>query len=98
MPEGLWTDAVRLARIYGVSAVARPIGLHYGKLKERIRVSLPVVSASPTFLEISSPLPLPVSRECLVEMKRPDGGLIVIRMANDTNLVSLCESFWREHE
>lgn len=100
IPDGLWGEAVRLAGLHGVPSVARALHLHYGKLRQRVKAPQPssvskVSKAKSAFVEVVPFSPDPVPRECVVELKRPDGASMVIRMASDEGLSNLCVAFWR---
>jgi hypothetical protein len=95
MPQRLWQEAVRLAQTYGVGVVARSLRLDYGKLSKRVKADLLIKTSGPAFVEVSPLQPVPMSRECVVEMKRPDGSWVVIRMSTNESLSSLCESLLR---
>lgn len=95
MPEKLWLEAVRLAQEYGVYAISRPVGLEYATLKRRSQET-PVSDepCPPTFVEVAV---RPPSRheQCMVEMERPDGGKMRVRLSGQADLVALSDSFWR---
>jgi len=102
MPEALWNEAVELAARHGVAPISRDFHLDYSRLKRRleaIRTLSPSPQTSrPTFVEISmgAPRGAPVpSPECLVEMERPDGARIRVRISNHEDLMAVTESFWR---
>ena len=80
LPEGLWQAAVELARQHGVYAVARPLGLDYTRLKQRVGgvPSRPPKPAKPAFLELigSSAATLP---ECVIEFESARGGKMRIQ-------------------
>src|ERR1017187_10921030 len=64
LPESLWQAAVELARQYGVYPVARPLGLDYTRLKQRLG-EIPARrrrTTGPAFVELV-PLPHPVALE-----------------------------------
>jgi hypothetical protein len=71
IPEGLWTEAVRLAHVLPRSQVAKALGLKPQALKRRCApvegASLP---AAPYFVEVPAPWRTPTTE---VEIQRPDG-------------------------
>ncbi len=98
IPDELWREAVQLARAHGVSFVARALRLEYYALKRHLEASLPSPGPAsqviPAFIEIAMP-PRPAAAECFVEMERPDGGRMRVRLADQQSVVALSESFWR---
>jgi len=96
MPEDLWRAAAEIARVHGVNPIAEALHLNYYDLKRRVDgmgQKRPV--PRPAFVEIPSAAPLAASA-CVVEMVRPDGAKMTIRMAadGDGKLVPLSEAFW----
>lgn len=103
IPTQLWRRAVELARAHGIHLVACALRLEYYALKRRSQGSvdasgLPAkmlpASAAPAFVEVALP-PRAVAAEYLVEMERPDGGRMRVRLADQDGVVALSESFWR---
>ena len=99
MPERLWTEAARLARVYGVSRVARALRLDYRALKRRVGGKGgrgEVLEASPAvFLELG--LPSAGREGVVVELASGDGAKLTARLPDTAglDLVSLAEAFWR---
>ncbi len=96
MPEDLWRAAAEVARIHGLNPIAEALRLNYYALKRRVDgmgVERPVLR--PAFVEIPSTAPMAASA-CVVEMVRPDGSKMTIRMPadGDGKLVPLSEAFW----
>ena len=97
IPGELWQVAIEAAREHGVNLVSGVLHLEYDRLRHRLSVSSqparPSASAA-TFLEVSVPPPTVVA-ECVVEMERPDGSRMRIRLTGQDHLVALSETFWR---
>lgn len=97
IPDEVWRDAVQLARAHGINLVARALRLEYYALKRHVEASGTSGKASHAaraFIEVTMPPP-PVVAEYLVEMERPDGGRMRVRLTNQDGVVALSESFWR---
>ena len=83
IPKELWTEAVELARIHGISKVSTALHLNYTRLKKQLESdSLPAKQNHDTsrigFIELQS---MP-SDHCVIEFKRPDGNCMQIRLNN----------------
>lgn len=95
IPEHLWAKAVHLARSQGVNPIARALRLDYYDLKRRTTAPPRVSEGSRTaFIEVAVSPP-PVSAESLVEMERPDGARMRVRVAGQKDLLALTVAFWR---
>ena len=83
MPEELWRSAAELAESEGVSAVARALGLNYGKLKRQMegrrRGGAGRPRAHPLFVELASGRTA-AERGCVVEMEDGQGWRMRIRV------------------
>lgn len=96
IPEDLWDKAAHLARAHGVNPIARALHLDYYDLKHRTARPRVSESSRPAFIEVAvSPSPSPVSTESLVEMERPDGARMRVRVAGQNDLLALTVAFWR---
>ena len=97
IPEELWRDAVQLARAHGINLVARALRLEYYALKRHVNASVPPGQPSgalQAFIEVAMPIPA-APPDYLVEMMRPDGGQMRVRLTDRDGVVALSESFWR---
>lgn len=94
IPDNLWDKAVQLARAHGVNPIARALHLDYYDLERRASCPRVGESSHPAFIEVAVSPP-PVSAESLVEMERPDGARMRIRVAGQLDLLALTEAFWR---
>jgi hypothetical protein len=101
LPESLWQAAVELARQYGVYPVARPLGLDYTRLKQRLG-EIPARRRRTTgsaFVELV-PLPHPVALEgCVIEFESSRGGKMRVqcKAGGPPDWASLLRA-WREAE
>ena len=96
IPEGLWKEAADLSRVHGVGRVAKALGLGFEGLKRRtVQEEEPAaVTKGPAFVEIGSrSMPLPPGLS--VEVERPDGTKMVIRLSGGVplDLGALVSSF-----
>jgi hypothetical protein len=87
MPEALWSDAVQLARQFGVCLIARAVGIDYSGLRNKVRkaMEIPVTLNQPAFIELPlSPGAANGTFKCqdgpwgggagsVIEISRPDG-------------------------
>jgi hypothetical protein len=70
IPPALWTLAVRLARLHGISRTATALAVDYYGLKKRVDGSAGRASSSqPAFVEL--PSAILAGKQCLLEL---DGG------------------------
>jgi hypothetical protein len=102
IPEGLWLEAARLARVVGVSRVANALGLGFKGLKERTegKKKPAAVTKGPSFVEIDAgPISFP-GASLAVEVERPDGMKLTIRLsgAAPLDLAALVDAFVGKRE
>jgi hypothetical protein len=95
IPESLWSQAAQLARMNGVHPIARALHLEYNDLRHRMNALQETVKVQPAFVEVAACTVQPVSPESVVEMERPDGGRMRVRVTGQTTLLALTEAFWR---
>ncbi len=58
MPEDLWQEAARIARVQGINRTASTLGLNHYSLKKRIEElpkESPAPAAHPAFVEVQAP-------------------------------------------
>jgi hypothetical protein len=94
VPEVLWESAVGLARLHGVSRVARELRLDYYKLKQRVGIGQGVPSASRAFVEVAvaqSPSPAP---EYTLELADRHGAKLTMRWRGDASPLVLSALAW----
>lgn len=92
MPEELWEDAARLARVHGVSPIARWLGLSYYTLQGRMeRVDEAAEAGAFVELDVRSL----GQAGCSIEMANGEGAKLVIRglSSGDLDLRVLAETF-----
>lgn len=105
MPASLWSDAVKLAERFGVSMTATVLRIGYYSLKRRCQgLSAPrqrqavdrSSGAAPTFVELPPMAFAPPKSECLIELEKPSGARLRIRLPEMTavDLVALGRNFW----
>jgi hypothetical protein len=102
LPEELWAAAVTLARIHGLSRVARRLRLDYYKLQREasgpVRPSTPKpVAACPEgFVELPWGASAPGPMAWRVEWRNAQGATMTLHLPGDTAaVVALAEAFWR---
>ena len=76
IPEGVWGEAVRAARQYGVNRVSKTLGLDYNQLKRRAgggaKATEPMRGAGPVFVELEGLRP-EAGVACVVELEKGNG-------------------------
>ena len=103
IPERLWSLAVKLADVHGVSRTSGVLKLDYYSLRQRVASQgCESESAAPSFIELSPspatvPPPVPSTTECVVEL---EDGLsarmrVHLRGYELPDLSALCQSFRR---
>ena len=95
IPERLWTLAVKLAKAYGLNRTASALRLDYYTLKRRVEsTNSSARSATPAFVELSSPVATP--RECVIEFEDHSGATMRVHLqgCEVPDLVALGRSFW----
>lgn len=94
MPVALWEEAASLARIHGINPVARALGLDYYSLKAHMEeVGARAAVSRPGFVEVAVCAPSP-SPERVIEVERPDGTRMRVRLSNHEDLLAVAASFW----
>ena len=95
MPEGLWRAAARLAEKHGLNRVAAPLRLDYYNLKRWVEEGTRRASASvpkPTFVEVR---PAAAPAGSVLELEKPGGKKLTLRLSAPLDVVALAEAFWR---
>jgi hypothetical protein len=109
IPESLWASAVKAAIRYGLHPTARMLRLDYYSLKRRVKAAgsgsepdrrkeaKPVAGAMSRgeFIELA-PVASACSPECILELERPDGVKMRMRLAgmSSPDWAALSRSFW----
>jgi hypothetical protein len=99
MPEELWRSAVALARVDGVYATARALGVDYASLKRRMVAASGQEEARASrgaFVELSPEVAMGCGPPAgaVVELWEPDGTKLVIRLpaASEIDVASLAKA------
>jgi hypothetical protein len=75
IPDGLWEEAVRAARLYGVHRVSRELGLEYNHLKRRcggVARGQAAKASAPVFVELGTQAS-EAELACVVELEKGNG-------------------------
>ena len=95
IPDKLWSLAVGLAEVHGLSRTASALKLDYHGLKNRVAArNCNSSSVAPTFIELT-PSPQALSAECVVEFEDGLGARmrVHLRGCEIPDLAVLCRSF-----
>ena len=99
IPEGLWAEAARLARTYGVSRVSAALRLSYYDLQRRARGRRGAKTqppAPPTFLQLPGPtVGADWDHRGTVELVHGSGSRLILRLpeAKPEDLLPLVQAF-----
>ena len=96
IPDGLWSLAVKLAAVHGLSRTAAALRVDYYSLRQRVGArSSDYGAVAPAFIELSPP-PLAHSTECIVEFEDGSGARLRVHLRGGDvpDLVALGRSFW----
>ena len=93
MPEALWREAVELARVAGLYATSRALGVDYTRLKERLEKSPADKLGEAGFVEIE--MPPVVGGKAVVEFVGHRGRRMRIEMTGAVDVAGLMQAFWR---
>ena len=92
MPDELWSEAILLAKEYGVHPVARHVEINYSRLKQLLGEPPRPQSEIPAgFVEISSDILSGGNTQ--VEISRPDGCRMTVRQVDGRTLAELAATF-----
>jgi hypothetical protein len=95
IPQPLWTLAVRLAKVHGVSRTVAALGLDYYSLQKRVEAAVaPPQSGGPAFVELTSPIL--VGKECRLELDNGSGATMRVHLVgyDAADVEALSRSFW----
>lgn len=95
LPESFWAAAADMARRYGLHQATKLLRLDYTRLKKRMAVATPTVSAAANFLELLGPAPTTAAAECVVEWESARGRMRVAMKGATPDWASLLRA-WRE--
>jgi hypothetical protein len=98
IPDSLWSEAVELAREYGVNATARVLRLDYCGLKKRLGGDGGSARHANTetktgFVEL---VPAAAGPECVVELENASGAKLKLQLRGHAvpDLITLSHIFW----
>jgi hypothetical protein len=99
-PPALWTLAVGLAKIHGVSRTSLALGVNYHGLKKRLEAALSATAAgeppaqAPSFVEL--PAPALLGKQCLFELSNAAGTTLRVQLLGyDTaDVETLARAVW----
>ena len=101
IPEALWDEAARVAKLAGLAETARALRLREGALGVRMGKAGGAGAGEgrgprPTFVELTGLGHLGGAGQRVVELVRGDGALMRIHLAGASaaEVVSLAEAFW----
>lgn len=97
IPEGLWQEAVVLARSAGLHATAKVLRLNYENLKKRVAAEeVPARGERPEFVSFEVPQ-LDAGAGMVIELVGGDGERMRIeaRGGSAVDVVGIAEGFWR---
>jgi hypothetical protein len=95
IPDALWTLAVRLVKVHGVSRTALALGVDYYSLKQRSEAAASTAPATdPAFVEL--PVPAMVGKQCLFELSNAAGATLRVQLLGyDTaDVEALARAVW----
>jgi hypothetical protein len=99
VPPSLWTLAVRLAKIHGISRAATALGLNYHRLQKHVQAAAPSQppASEPAFVEL--PTSALFGKQCLFELDNGAGATLRVQLTGfDTaDVEALARSLWSSH-
>lgn len=102
MPEELWWAATEVARLHGVWFVSRSVGVNYERLRERVESVEEHVDDTGGFVELdtSARFGTGESAEAVVELSRPDGASVKLRIPGvmGFDVIGLARVFLQQNE
>jgi hypothetical protein len=96
IPQPLWTLAVRLARVHGISRTIAALGLDYYSLKKQTEsAATPPQSSGPAFVELTSPV-MGLAKQCRLELDNGSGATMRVELVgyDAADVEALSRSFW----
>jgi len=96
IPQPLWTLAVRLAKVHGVSRTVAALGLDYYSLKKRAEsAATPAQSSGPAFVELTSPV-MGLARQCRLALDNGSGATLRVELVgyDAADVEALSRSLW----
>ncbi len=96
IPQPLWTLAVRLAKVHGISRTIAALGLDYYSLKKRVEsAATPPQSSGPAFVELTSPV-MGLAKQCRLELDNGSGATMRVELVgyDAADVEALSRGFW----
>lgn len=100
IPNRIWIQAIGLLDKHSMSEICRVLRLSHTQLKNKLKQHDPFTIKSDTpFYEVAMPSikhqQTDIKLGTSIEIKRPDGTLIIIKHLSDTVIINLISSFVR---
>jgi hypothetical protein len=96
IPDALWSLAVGLVQVHGVSRTATALRLDYYSLKKRAEAAAAAQppAAGPLFVEL--PAPPTVSKQCLLELHNAAGDTLRVQLLgyDSADVEALARAVW----
>ena len=96
IPQPLWTLAIQLAKVHGVSRTTAALGLDYYSLKKRMESAVtPPQSSGPAFVDLTSPV-MGLAKQCRLELDNGAGATMRVELVgyDAADVEALSRSFW----
>jgi hypothetical protein len=93
IPEDLWQEAIRVARVEGLYATAQATSFSYERLKERSEKAQGSVESS-RFVAVQLSPSRP-GQQTTIELVGRRGGRMRVEVTGDVDVASVLETFWR---
>jgi hypothetical protein len=96
IPQTLWTLAVRLVKIHGLSRTSLALGIAYGRLKKHAEAAAANQPPSPAASFVELPAPAVMGKHCLFELHDPAGATLRVQLLGyDTaDIETLAHAVW----
>src|SRR4051794_24267730 len=96
IPQPLWTMAIRLAKVHGVSRTAAVLRLDYYRLKEHVDAATATrpQPSGPAFVELTPPAL--VAKRCRLELDNGSGATMQVELVGyeAADIEALTRGFW----
>jgi hypothetical protein len=102
VPEAMWVEVVEVARVEGVEATARALGLDRARLAARMTAAQAAAGGEPAgevgggFVEIDAGR-LGLAARTVIRLEGPDGERLEVELGAGTmvDVAALVDAFWR---
>jgi len=100
IPNRIWSQAIRLLDKHSMSEICRVLRLSHTQLKNKIKKHDPFTIKTDTpFYEVAMPSikqqQTDIKLGTSIEIKRPDGTLVIIKHLSDPVIINMISSFVR---